>query len=133
MLVTQLGHSSRVREIAWSSDDKYIASCFWDGEIHVWDAVTGETLVTYREHASDGIYSIMATWSPDGSRIASSGFGEMTHVWDATTGATLMTCQEHPSTVDAAAWSPDSKRIASIGDKTVLISHVVTGEMLGTY
>src|SRR5207247_6984991 len=98
-----------VDTVVWSPDGERIASGSCDGEIHVWDAVTGETLVTYREHASDGIYYIMATWSPDGSRIASSGFGEMTHVWDATTGATLMTCQEHPSSVDAVAWSPDSK------------------------
>src|SRR5207248_4207689 len=58
-----------VDTVVWSPDGRRIASGSCDGEIHVWDAVTGETLVTYREHASDGIYSIMATWSPDGSRI----------------------------------------------------------------
>ena len=60
--------------VAWSPDSKYIASSYLDlydsahPVVQVWDATTGNTLLTYRGH-SDLVQAL--TWSPDGKGIAS--------------------------------------------------------------
>ncbi len=51
----------------------------WDGVIHVWDAQTGDLLLSYTGHT----YSVRSlAWSPDGTRMASGG-GLNVHIWQA--------------------------------------------------
>ena len=127
--MTQLGHTDKVLEIAWSSDGKYIASYFWDGEIRVWDVVAGTMLMTY--HRNLGWRSLFA-WSPDGKRIAV-GSGETVQIWDATTCTQLMAYEGHSDWVNAIAWSPCDGRIASCSDASVQVWDATTGVQLVTY
>src|SRR5512142_2812060 len=71
-LLTYRGHLSEsgVMSVAWSPDGQRIASAGGDKTVQVWDAATGNTLLTSRNHS----YGVLAVaWSPDGQRIASAG------------------------------------------------------------
>jgi WD40 repeat protein len=45
---------SGVQAVAWSPDDKRIASGGTDGTVQVWDAISGHTMLTYRGHQMAG-------------------------------------------------------------------------------
>lgn len=140
-------HASWVVAVAWEPDGTRIASSGGDGTVRIWDAETGESLLTYRGHTQwfnkanlqATIYTI--AWDPEGLRIASAGYGKDVYVWNAATGQTLTLYQGHSGLVPyvfAIAWSPDGKQIAStcssIGlDKTVHLWDAATGQSLNRY
>jgi len=140
-------HASWVVAVAWEPDGTRIASAGGDGTVRVWEAETGESLLTYRGHTrllnainlQATVYTV--AWACDGLRIASAGDGTTVRVWNATTGQTLTLYQEHSGwlpNVFAAAWSPDGKQIvsacSSMGwDKTVHRWDSITGQSLGHY
>jgi WD40 repeat protein/nucleoside phosphorylase/predicted nucleotidyltransferase len=140
-------HAGWVLTVAWEPNGNRIASAGGDGTVRIWDAETGESLLTNRSHSrwlnkanlQTTIYTV--AWAPEGLRIVSAGHGASVHVWNATTGQTLTLYQGHSGVlpdVFAVAWSPDGKRIASacssIGlDKTLHVWDAVTGQLLSCY
>ena len=60
--------SSGLLSMAWSPDGKHIVS--GGADLHVWDATSGKTLVTYTAHGTNDLIFAVA-WSPDGKRIVS--------------------------------------------------------------
>jgi WD40 repeat protein len=82
-LFPPLEHTQRVQSLAWSPDSKQLASATEDDHIHLWDATTGNPVLTLRGQGGP-IRSV--AWSPDGMRLAyATGKGTIT-VWDATRG-----------------------------------------------
>ncbi len=131
------GHTDSVFRVAWSPDGKEIASASHDGTVQVWNAATGQHLLTYNM----GVPVWSVAWSPDGKLIVSgtgsAGLngrvysGNTVKVWNAATGKTLLTYNGHGDTNDvyALAWSPDGKYIASGGgDQVVRIWNAGTGQ-----
>ncbi len=119
--------------VAWSPDGKRLASANFE-IVQIWDASSGNTLLTYTEHtARVGAVA----WSPDGKHLvsASSSFNDLTvRVWDASSGATLLTYKKHRDVVWNVAWSPDGKRLASASiDNTVQVWDASSGDTLLTY
>jgi serine/threonine protein kinase len=118
-LYTYRGYSGPVYAVAWSPDDKRIASASFDGTAQVWNAFTGGNIFTYKGH-SDVVKAV--AWSPDGRRIVSGSSDYTAQVWDASTGRNVLTYRGHFDVVEAVAWSPDGKRVASASDdKTVQV------------
>ncbi|MCL7454095.1 MAG: hypothetical protein M8467_13710 [Anaerolineae bacterium] len=102
---------------SWSPiDDRFITTGF-DGTARIWDATSGEALLTFEGHGGREVTS--ADWSPDGKRIVTScGDGDAL-VWDATAGEVLLTLHvEEASWMTRAAWSPDGKRIVTYSEDT---------------
>jgi Tol biopolymer transport system component len=80
------GHSRDVTSVAYSPDEKFIASSSWDNTIKIWDVETGHELRTLEGHTG-GVNSV--EFSPDGRRILSCSGDGTTRLWDAATGAEL--------------------------------------------
>lgn len=140
-------HASWVLAVDWEPGGTRIASTGADGTVRIWEADTGESLLTYRGHVrllnkinlQATVYTV--AWAPEGLRVASAGDGSNVYIWNAATGQTLTLYQNHSGllpNVFAVAWSPDGKQIAtacsSIGfDKTVHIWDATTGQTLKRY
>jgi hypothetical protein len=92
-----------------SPDGKRLATASGKETIKVWDAQTGQELLTLKGHA-DRVQSV--AFSPDGKRLASAAMDRTVKVWDAQTGQELLSLHTHwrPSGV---VFSPDGHRLAS--------------------
>ncbi len=87
--------------------------------IKVWDATTGQELLTLRGHANE--VSSLA-WSPESKRVASTSLDGKIKVWDVANGGELLTLRGHPNMLSLLAWSPDGQWLASAGsDGTVRV------------
>jgi WD40 repeat protein len=134
-VLTRPSHSKYVATVAWSPDGTCITSGGWDKTVQVWNARTGEKvitkIITYKGHSR---FVCTVTWSPDGMRIASGSTDKTVQIWDTRTGEQLRIYSGHSGFVFAVAWSPDGAHIASGGgDKTIQVWQAATGEQVRTY
>ena len=100
---------------SWSPlDDRFITTGF-DGTARIWDATSGEALLTFDGHGGKAVTG--ADWSPDGKRIVTSCEDGDALIWDPTTGDILLTLDVGEDVwMTRAAWSPDGERIATYDD-----------------
>jgi WD40 repeat protein/tRNA A-37 threonylcarbamoyl transferase component Bud32 len=125
------GHTGIVSSVAYSADGKRLASASWDRTVKVWDAGTGQVLLTLQVPYLGTIAAV--TFSGDGKRLAGAGADKTVKVWDAGTGQQLLTLQGHTDRVSSVAFSGDGKRLASASwDKTVKVWDAGTGQVLLT-
>ncbi|MGW4324990.1 NB-ARC domain-containing protein [Nocardia sp. NPDC004573] len=116
LLFTLVGHTSSVREVVLTPDDRYAVSGGWDGSIRVWDlADDGRELYHLRGHEG-GIWSLAV--SPDGRWVLSGSADGTIRVWDLTDGSLGNVLRGH----DGAVWS-----IALVPKSTLLASASVDG------
>jgi WD40 repeat protein len=110
-----------VNALAWSPDSQRIASSGYTYTIQVWEALSGNPIISIANQMSA---AFALTWKTDGVRILS-GSGSPTndvYLWDATTGTMLAPYQEHRGAVIALASSPDGHFFASGSqDNTVCV------------
>jgi dipeptidyl aminopeptidase/acylaminoacyl peptidase len=103
----------------FSRDGLRIVTASWDKTARVWDAATGQSLVTLAGHEA-GVKH--AQFSPDGARIVTASGDKTARVWDAATGQSLVTLAGHEAGVWSAQFSPDGARIVTASrDKTARI------------
>ena len=78
-----LTHSRRVVRFVWSPDGKQMMTSTEDHDVHVWDVVEGNLVLSLHGPA-DPIVSL--AWSPDSTRIAAATKAGTISLWDATSG-----------------------------------------------
>lgn len=132
------GHSSSVTAVAVTPNGQKIISGSSDKTVKVWDATTGENLLTFNGHSNSvGSAAALATQvavSPDGRKVISSSHDKIVKMWDITTGEQLITFDCHSSSVGSIAVTPDGEKVISGSyDKTVKVWDITAGEQLITF
>ena len=117
---------------AWSpSGDRIIVASFLGRTATVWDATTGEELLSLLEHE---IPATAAVWSADGTRIVTHSEDGVARVWDSTSGEELAIYNIHTSSVYGMSRSPAGARIVTGGyDGTARVWDLETGVELALY
>ncbi|MFY9570346.1 MAG: WD40 repeat domain-containing protein, partial [Blastocatellia bacterium] len=87
-LMRLVGHSSAVDGCSFSPDGHKILSESWDGTLKLWDAGTGEELVTMGD-TSFHDHPVAAAFEPGGTRILSAHSEGRVRLWDSASGAEL--------------------------------------------
>lgn len=113
------GHTSRVHDIAVSTDRKTLASGS-DREVLLWDISSPSAPVlisTLRGHT--GVVSAIA-FSPDGKTLASGGADNRLILWDPTTSTSHIQASQI-NAVTLSANSPDGNHLATVDFSNALI------------
>jgi WD40 repeat protein len=125
-------HKSSLLSVVWSPDGKYIASGDTSGIVRVWEALSGNTIVTYGGHVR---FARGIAWSPDGRYIVSGGdYGDSTaQVWEALTGRHIYT-HTRQYRIFAVSWEPRGNHIATCSfDGSVQVWDAFNGEVKLSY
>src|SRR6266566_102482 len=142
-LYTYHGHKGTVTAVAWSPDDKKIASSgTLDSSVQVWDAYTGKLVLISHSHEKD--LAIFATtlnrvdalaWSPDSTQIAAALGNDTVGVWSIEkVDKKLFPFTTMTGISNALAWSPDRSMIAVVTwNIFVQVCSATTGKLSDTY
>jgi len=129
-LSVQTGHAGQVLALAFTRDNKLIASGSVDAAIVLWDPASGNELRALKGHR--GTVNSVA-FSPDDKQLASGSADNTIKIWDVASGREKQTMSGHTLFVSSVAFSPDGKMLASgSGDQTVKLWDVATGRELRT-
>ncbi|RKU06151.1 hypothetical protein C6503_26390 [Candidatus Poribacteria bacterium] len=116
-----------VTALAFSPDNRTIASAIGNTTIHLWNTRTGEHRTDFIGHT---LPVVALAFSPDGNSLASGGFKEIC-IWNLMTDSPTLTSvfHGHRDMVTTLAFSPDSKTLASTSFYgTILLWDVRTGQ-----
>ncbi len=101
-------HTDLVLSLAFSPDERMLASGSLDGSIKLWD-VESCALLWSGWHTKG---STCLAFAPDGGMLASAGLDATVRLWDAKLGTPLENVL-HPGAVFSLAWSPHGRLLAS--------------------
>jgi WD40 repeat protein len=116
-VLTLSGHTGLVERVAYSVDNRRLASASRDGTVRVLDAVTGR-LIMILPGFRDG--TLLLGFSPDGRRLAVRGdeldrkHPAVLKVWEVATGRSLLTVESNWGELQPVAFDPRGERLASV-------------------
>ena len=128
LLRTLSGHSQNVNAMAFSPENKIIATGSDDHTVRLWDADTGKLLHILSGHTHP-VRSVV--FSPDSRVIVSGSMDRSLCLWDVNTGYLLHSLTTERFTFSySVAYSPDGKTIASYDGFEIVLWDVKTGQIL---
>lgn len=107
--------------VSYSPDGKRVALSDFNGTVSIWDAQTGELLLTLRGHTT-WVYAI--PFSRDGKWIATASSDGTARVWEALTGENVLTLNVDSQGVGGVEFSPDGKHLAVGGKSGISIFYL---------
>jgi len=108
-LILQFHDKTWVRAVAFSSDNRHIASAggeFDQGTIRIWNIETGTQV-----RCINGVVPFCVSFAPDGTQIAGGDIDGNVHFWKTNTGSHVGYFSGSLAVVRSIAFSPDSSRI----------------------
>ncbi len=126
-LATYQGLPGGVYFLQWSPESRRILMAN-DGEVRIWDAITGHTILAFPNLA------LSSAWqsSPQSRRILTANDSEV-QIWDAVTGHTMLA---FPNLAASGAWqlSPDGRYFAfESWNNGVQVWDAITGRKVSSY
>ena len=131
--LTLRGHTGEITGLTFSPDGTRLATISDDGNIKIWDAASGQELLTIPITITrPNLYRILS-FSSDGKQLAASD-GHLAKLWDATSGKERMTLAGHADEVLAVMFSPiNNASIATASaDGVVKVWDAASGQELLT-
>jgi WD40 repeat protein len=147
-LILQTGHTKSANAVAFSPDNRWLASGGKDNVIKIWDLANGNVLRTLYGHTTN--VNALAV-SPDGKLLAS-GSGDINdkrdlgtftqggvvggaedntvRIWSVQTGRQVQVLRGHELPVGAVAFSNDGHSLTSVGGDAVKVWDVSAGTEL---
>jgi RNA polymerase sigma factor (sigma-70 family) len=112
-----------VTSLAFSPNNKTLASGSYGNTVKLWDAAMGKELATLEGHTNA---VLTVAFSPDGKTLASGSQDKTIKLWDVKTGKELVTLK---GLANSVVFSPDGKTLASAsGDPAIQLWDVETGK-----
>jgi tetratricopeptide (TPR) repeat protein len=96
--------------VAFSRDNKLLASGNWDGSVNLWDIATGKSIFVF-EGQRGAVFSLV--FSPDGKTIVSGSDDATIKIWDLATMQERNTLKGHSGRVTSLAFTSNNKVLAS--------------------
>jgi len=129
------GFAASVVTLSFSPDSKLLAvgggAPTEDGEIKVFDVVTGKVVTDIKSGHSDTVYGVC--FSPDGKMLATCGADKFVKVWEMPSGKFVKAFEGHTHHVLDVGWKADGKLLASCGaDNVVKVWDFEKGEQART-
>ena len=107
---TRMGHTDRVRSVAFSMDGLRVVSGSDDRRARIWDAATGNCTGVLEGH-THWVRSV--AFSVDGLRVVSGSHDQTGRMWDVATGDCTAVLKGHTGTVTTVAFSADGLQVVS--------------------
>jgi len=117
--------------VAYSYDEKLMATGGLSPSVCVWDVATGKELFRPAGHKD---FAVAVAFAPDGKLLASGGNDNLVRLWSPTTGRLIRELRGHTGCPTCLAFAPDGKVLA-VGDdeKTIRVWDLESGKQVRSF
>jgi WD40 repeat protein len=106
------GYTATVTTIAFNPSSTLLASGSEDGELKIWDLISGDEQFAVLTSDEDTVKDVV--FSHDGSRIATGGTDSTARIWDVNTGDELLRIGHYASWINNIAFNADDTRLFTV-------------------
>lgn len=112
------GHKEKVNSVQFSPDGKILGSVGDDGNLIIWDVITGGIIKTISAHSEP---ATSLCFRSDGKVIATGSWDKTVRLWNVTTGELMTEFKGHTNSVNHVMFSKNDRFLVSSSDDNSMI------------